>query len=235
MKVLEEILTSYFDLSPHTVEPVDWPFRYGLEDRQRQLALNLFKDDIQPRNDYSAATFCRLERFSEYRVVTIRHIILLSTWDEANLSLIRWYVKEYWGSLATHDQPQESPQFVIFLNIQYQDKDAKVWWAKWFGKKPDNRKATIERLEQECRNQICPFKVMNELTPIERQDLGNWCNRISRELKIKIEYQDLENEIFPKNVDSMSMGEVEKKLKNFLTKYEAEQIANGYISFHKSS
>jgi hypothetical protein len=224
MEVLQMRLTKYFEEKrginetsrPPSLEPVAWPDRGGLEIRKEHLKMNLFKFEEKPLKDYSANTLRGIGCFSKCCLVIFSHNIDASAWDEAtDIELIRWYIEEYWGSLDVDDN---TPQFLIFINIKYEEKVIKGLFDRWFGQRKDINKSILQRLMtiQETLDKNCPFMLIDELTPIERHHLEDWFDENIKQAitpQRRLQYID---EIFPEGIRHVPMALVIEKLNNIM-------------------
>ena len=174
--------------------------------------MNLFKFEDKLKNDYSANSLCSIKCFSNHCMVIFNHNIDASAWDEStDVELIRWYIEDYWGTLDVDDN---TPQFVIFINIKYEEKVNQGLLSRWFGKRKDIKNSILDRLvkipESFCR--ICSFMVIDELTPIERRHLENWFDehKIAQEItpQRRLEYT---NELFPEGCATRADGFCRRK------------------------
>jgi hypothetical protein len=230
IQVLKEVrLKRYFesrrglDKVAICARTVPWPDKGELDNRKQDLAMNLFGDEAtEDIKDYSAATLCRLKCFGNHCLIIISHNLYVASWDEKNDELLlRWYIEDYWGSLAVD---ANTPQLLIFIKLQYEEKN-KGWLGRWLGRMGDRNKAIIERLRymQENLHTPCPFKVIEELTPIKDKDVRDWFsahlpNIAARESELTWHIRSIFSE-GEREVEFRSMATIEMCLENILKRY----------------
>jgi hypothetical protein len=183
IKVLRKDLEEQFEKKrlegiPSKIFPIPWADRGKLDDRKDSLQKNLFTEfkewDVK---DYSANTLSQLSCIKCNCPVFISHNLDASAWNERNdESLLRWYVEDYWGKLVVGENV---PLFLIFIKLLYEEEGKKGWFGRLFGQRKDINQSIIQRLEniQESINKDCPFKVLEELSPVEEIDVRNWFDK----------------------------------------------------------
>ena len=114
---------------------VPWVRPGALADQKQELPRNLFTLFEQwSASDASATALSQLPCLKRYSVVILSHNLDLAAWhDRHSPSLLCWYIRNYWGQLAVTDH---TPQFLIFLKLQYAPAPGSRWLPKFLRKDP---------------------------------------------------------------------------------------------------
>jgi hypothetical protein len=195
---------------------VSWAHPGALADQMRELPRNLFTLFEQWSSaDNSATALSQLPCLKRYSLVIISHNIDLAAWHNSNSpSLLCWYIKDYWGQLAVSEN---TPQFLIFIKIHYSPAQKKKGLLRFWRK--DLRESIIECLSNlhHSVNQNCPFKVIEELTPVRAVDVKDWFEH-------QFPIRDLQRvnylcQLFPEGVVCQPMAVVENFLENIISEF----------------
>lgn len=207
---------------------VPWPKKGHLSKRQEDLRMNFQTKFSQYHGvtDFTVNTLSHLPCFDKHPLVLIKHNIYSSKWDKNTEPLIAWYIKEFWDALEV-DIHAENPLFLVFFNVKY--KQPKKTGLKWqlFQWRKHTKEHINEQLLDLCQSSDnnCPCQLIEELTPIEIEDVQDWLsefNVIENEWERKqvIDSIFIENDI---RVTSKCWAKIEDELSNILEKYQFQQ------------
>ncbi len=205
------------------LKKVSWPGDGDFETRKRDLKMNLTAGFDEYHDDYSVAALSQLARWKKNSLVIIKHNIYTSQWNKQDEQLINWYIKEYWSALECSDN---TPQFLIFFNIQYAKPNRSGWIKRLFKKKIYAKKHITEQLGciYESVKEVCQCVLIEELKPVAIKDVMDWFsfynvyeNELHRKKKIESIFQ--ENK---KPVGCKCMAEIELALEKIIKEHEKE-------------
>ena len=155
-----------------------WPVGDGLEVRQRDLAIGLFRE-ADPRylgDDLSATALRGCRPLAAAPIVVIQHDLRAQQWDDATARLLEWYLRDYWGSWPG-GEPE--PQFLIFLKLIYPPAESRGWWRAWVGQGQGNKPRIQQQLTEVLSRAaaVCPSLLLAELGPVTVDDVTDWFHR----------------------------------------------------------
>jgi hypothetical protein len=159
---------------------VPWPKDGGLAERKEQLLFNL-RSEFQTWDkieDFTANRLVGLPRFNKYPLVTVKHTVSDTRWDNTTEQLITWYIREYWAALECKTD-EDVPHFLIFFNVEYRHPGETGWKQKIFKWKTISGEHIRQRLQHffKLSDEKCPCQLIKELTPVEFEDILEWFNR----------------------------------------------------------
>jgi hypothetical protein len=207
---------------------VPWPKDGSLGERKEQLLFNLM-DRLQTWEGielFTANRLARLPRFNKHPLVTFRHTISDSRWDNTTEQLITWYIREYWAALECDDH---IPHFLIFFNIEYRLPGEKGLKRKIFKRRYASGEHIRQRLQHIFRaaDAACPCRVIKELTPIELEDVIEWF-RLNKIYRYEEKRRKKAESIFTINnkvVPCRCMAEIEIELLKIVNDYQQQKEA----------
>ena len=203
---------------------VPWPRKRPLEDMKDELKNNLidcFKVSSST-SDFNADILARSAYFNKCPLVIIKHKIHASKWDKTTPELIRWYIEKSWGEL-TAEHKEVIPLFLVFFKVIYQQQ--KMWIF-------DNKKRISKKLEflAQAADEKCPCKLIEELNPIEPEDVDDWLDKYEI-IPQKWERRKFLDSIFIENkkrLKSICWLRLEEKLANKIATIEEKLYHNPY-------
>ncbi|HKR11916.1 MAG TPA: TIR domain-containing protein [Pyrinomonadaceae bacterium] len=212
----------------HKKSEADWPDPLGnidaqKEDLQIELSLEYTGDRPYPPA-FPAEVFTKLPQLSNYRFVTVQHLIHLgegagSDWA-AIAELLKWYLQTYWGQFAKtleHENGNSArPQFLIFIKISYETPGLLNRILTWMSARFDNDvvKGELAQIVEEADKSF-PCLLLDELitpTPIE---VVRWYTDNSI---YDTEHDRVEavTKLYDTHGEQLSMAIIEKELANCL-------------------
>ncbi len=204
-----------------------WPLEGSLEERKRNLIMNLFSaldESYMGTDDYSLSSLIKLRCLNNKdSVFVIKHNIHTSEWDDNSEELIRWYVEDYWNILECYG---EMPQFLIFFNIEYVSVNQLTWTQRIFKRHDVLKKRITDFLEDISTSlqEQFPCKLIQELAPVKESDLIQWfADYFAHENEMK--RQDRIKSIFREENQQKSMAEVEMWLEEIIEEYHKMEMS----------
>lgn len=162
----------------------------------------------------TANDLVRLPRFMKRYIIIISHSIAAAYWDKHHKKLIDWYINDYWAAL---ESGRNTPQFLIFLNIEYQSTGKPGGFQSLFHFKGHRKKAIQKALARygDNRDDPCPcLFIEKELRGVNRQHVKDWFDDHRIGLNTLERQQVLDN-IFGSQ-ETMPMAVVEAALEDLL-------------------
>ncbi len=202
------------DTTKPVLESLALPFDGNLGDRKdmltRKLFNKLFGDDCL-RSDCTSNALrdsCIGMDLNKHRIIMLLHNIEASKWNDDFKQLIKWYINDFWAGFGSSE---DTPQFMIFLNVKYPIIEKTGFVRSLINKKPLNKKIeeNLDEIQRETKPPCLCLKI-KELPGIEPAHVTSWYSdymtNVSDHKKLKTI-----KEIFLKK-EKLCMADVEEKL-----------------------
>lgn len=213
--VLEHIGTSY-DRYFHKVASVEESSEFG--EAKINAITSLFKAlELNP-NRYGAdeltiKTIAESRIAREMECVAVMFKIYSSSWKKFTPDYFKWAVNEYCNPDLL---PPNSPDFVFFWNVVYDDTTAPTgFFKKLLGGSP--KQNILKALTSFPRILELP-----ELPPVRISDVNKWFDRMTEDPLEK----EAQIEKYFDNQSDMAMSRVEKTLEQIINEYNERYLSN---------
>lgn len=193
------------------LEKLPFEFDGDLEARKKRLSRKLFKlfDMNYPGSDFSNSSFrdfCIDKGLNKHRIIILSQDIVASKWDEDFRKLIEWYINDFWAGFKSSE---DTPQFLIFLNVKYAAGDKPGMFKTLFKAKNTNKKIAkslvgIQELTQ------APCIMLKELPRIIREHVEKWFSEHNINIG-ELERLEIIDKMFKKEKE-LCMAKVESEL-----------------------
>lgn len=204
----------------------DWPHEGEPAELEQNLKINLIKE-FNVANvgfELSATALSELVAERHCPLAIIQHNIHAQHWSTPHRRQIEWYL-DYWAELKAHPV---GPQFLIFINVIYPDRNeakrkTRVWWKPWKAAGSFNKNRIQTELADIVDSQPvgCPCFLIKELIPIRQFEVQDWFSRY----RIYDEQTQCEKiaELFPKHIEHLSMSHIQQALKKIHEEFTNER------------
>ena len=208
--VLEHIATTY-DRFFHKIHPLESASEF--EEAKMNAITAFFQAlELNPNRysppDLNLKTLANSKIAKEMDCVAIMFRIYSSEWKSFTPNYIHWVVNEFCNE---KELPPDSPDFFLFVNIIYDEKEESGGlFSKLFKKSP--RQQIVKAVEN--FQTILPLP---ELPPVIQQDVNKWFDRLTEDPEVKRKYIQ---QYFSEKKE-MAMSRVEKKLEKIIEEFNS--------------
>ncbi len=221
-KIKQFIKITFNDSVKPLFEKLPLEFDGGLEARKKRLSRKLFKlFDMNYQGSVSNSSFhdfCIDKGLNKHRIIILSQDIVASKWDVDFRKLVEWYINDFWAGFRCSE---DTPQFLIFLNVKYTAGDKPGMFKALF--KAKNTKKDIEKnlVDIQGLTQV-PCIMLKELPRIIREHVEIWFSE--HNIKVaELERLKIINEMFKKDKE-LCMAKVESELEIIVKATSAHEL-----------
>ncbi|MFN0122712.1 MAG: TIR domain-containing protein [Blastocatellia bacterium] len=200
---------------PHKM--IEWPSPGDLEKRRRRLLHEICRELGCDERADSPRTFVDAFASRLEKVIVLSHDLSLENWGKGDRELAQSYMT-FWDEV---NRRGPAPQFVVFLNLLYPEKQVPSWRSFLTGSGFNRDLFETQAREMFARNSSgCPKIALAPLGCVEKKHVKRWFDRH----KILDEGERITkiDELF-RDRNCLSMKEVQPFLKKYHEQYVAER------------